>query len=70
VVEVTEVREAGGGVVVVELVDRWPDHAVVPAAAPDGPVLREAAGRGDARVRLTVVRTPDGWRIETGERSG
>jgi hypothetical protein len=69
VVEVTAVQESAAGVVV-ELVDRWPDHAVVAAAAPDGPVLREVTGRGDARVRLTVVRTPEGWRIDTAERSG
>jgi hypothetical protein len=69
VVAVSGVRP-GEGRVVLDLVDRWPDHAVVPAAAPDGPALRSVPGRGEATVRMTLVRTGQGWRIDTAERRG
>ena len=50
------------------LTDRWPDYHVVPAARPDGAALRTVAGRPDAEVRMTLVRTPAGWRIESARR--
>jgi hypothetical protein len=52
----------------VDLVDRWPDYAVVAAGDPHGAPLRSVAGRGNATVRLVVVRTAAGWRIESGQR--
>jgi hypothetical protein len=51
-----------------DLVDRWPDYAVVAAEDPAGAPLRSVVGRGDAAVRLVVVRTAAGWRIESGQR--
>ncbi|CCG02997.1 serine/threonine-protein kinase [Blastococcus saxobsidens] len=50
------------------LTDRWPDYRVVPAGRPDGAPLRTVAGRPDAEVRMTLVRTPSGWRIESARR--
>jgi hypothetical protein len=51
-----------------DVVDRWPGHEVVDGDDPDGPALRSAAGRPDTAVRLLLVRTADGWRIESAER--
>ena len=51
-----------------ELVDRWASYEVVAAADPDGPAVGTGAGR-EAAVRMTLVRTPEGWRIESAERS-
>jgi hypothetical protein len=48
-----------------DLVDRWPDYEVVAASGPDARVI---GGRGDAPVRLVLLRTADGWRIEGAER--
>ncbi|MCZ2857158.1 serine/threonine-protein kinase [Blastococcus sp. VKM Ac-2987] len=50
------------------LTDRWPDYRVVPADDPAGAPLRTVPGRPDAEVRMVLVRTPDGWRIEQAER--
>ena len=55
------------GRVVVELVDTWPAYEVV---ADGGSVRRTEPGRPAADVRMTLVRTPAGWRIETAERLG
>jgi hypothetical protein len=35
---------------------------------PGGPPVRSAAGRPDTAVHLLLVRTADGWRIESAER--
>ncbi|CAA9276478.1 MAG: hypothetical protein AVDCRST_MAG57-3469, partial [uncultured Blastococcus sp.] len=51
-----------------DLVDRWADYEVVDAGAPDGPALRTVPGRPDTAVRMVLVRTGDGWRIESGRR--
>ncbi|NEK84572.1 serine/threonine protein kinase [Blastococcus saxobsidens] len=64
---VTEASEAQAELLVT---DRWPDYRVVPADVPDGPTLRTAPGRADAQVRLLLVRTPEGWRIDGAERVG
>jgi hypothetical protein len=69
VVEVTGVSTTGDRVQL-DLIDHWPEYEVVPAAAPDGPGLRSAAGRTESPVRLIVVRTPDGWRIDSAQRYG
>jgi hypothetical protein len=50
------------------LVDRWPAYALVPAAEPDGSVATPVPGRGDGGVRVALVRTAAGWRIERAER--
>ena len=47
----------------VQLVDRWPDYDVV-----GGQGARVVPGRGDAAVRIVLLRTADGWRIDTAER--
>jgi hypothetical protein len=51
-----------------DLVDRWPDYDVVPTGAADGPALRTEHGRPEAGVRMVLVRTADGWRIDTAHR--
>jgi hypothetical protein len=70
--EVVEVVSAGegGGRAEVQLVDRWTDYEVVRAGDPVGPAVRTVEGRAAATVRLVLVRTESGWRIETGERLG
>ena len=51
-----------------DLVDRWADYEVVPAGAPEGPAVRTEPGRRESTVRMVLVRTADGWRIETAQR--
>jgi len=53
-----------------DLVDRWPDYDVVPAVAPDGPAVRTVPGRPETSVRMVLVRTGEGWRIESAQRLG
>jgi eukaryotic-like serine/threonine-protein kinase len=53
-----------------DLVDRWADYDVVAARSADGPALRRAPGRPATGVAMVLVRTPDGWRIESAERVG
>jgi hypothetical protein len=50
-----------------DLVDRWPAHDVVAA---DGTALRSSPERADTAVRLVLIRTGDGWRIDSAERLG
>jgi hypothetical protein len=52
------------------LVDRWPEYDVVAADAPTGVALRTEPGRGESEVRMVLVRTVDGWRIDTAARTG
>lgn len=67
VVAVTGVGEAEDRVEI-DLVDRWPAYDVVPAGAPDGPALGTVPGRPETTVRMLLVRTADGWRIEAARR--
>jgi hypothetical protein len=53
-----------------DLTDRWPDYDVVPAGTPDGPAIRTVPGRPESGVRMVLVRTAQGWRIDTAERVG
>ncbi len=69
VVAVTAV-DGGADRVEIDLVDRWAGYDVVPAAAPDGPALRTLPGRPETTVRMVLVRTPEGWRIESAQRLG
>ncbi|RZU31256.1 serine/threonine-protein kinase [Blastococcus saxobsidens] len=69
VVEVVVVEVAGTRAEL-RVTDRRPDHRVVAADQPDGPALRTVPGRADAEVRLLLVRTPEGWRIDAAERLG
>jgi hypothetical protein len=62
--EVTAVDDEGD-TVELTLVDRWPDYEVVEAGA----AVREVAGRPASEVRMVVVRTPEGWRISSAERT-
>ncbi|SNS08092.1 Serine/threonine protein kinase [Geodermatophilus saharensis] len=69
VAEVAVTGVAGGdGTVRVQLLDSWPECAVVSAAVPDGPVLRTEAGRAPARVEMVLVPGPSGWRIGSAGR--
>ncbi|WP_324278672.1 hypothetical protein [Blastococcus brunescens] len=67
VVAVTGVGE-GTDRVELDLVDRWPAYDVVPAGAPDGLALRTVPGRPETTVRMVLVRSDDGWRIEAARR--
>jgi eukaryotic-like serine/threonine-protein kinase len=60
----------GGDRVAMDLVDRWADYEVVPADAPEGPAIRTVPGRAERNVRMVLVRTAEGWRIDTAERLG
>ncbi|MCW2578805.1 MAG: Serine/threonine protein kinase [Blastococcus sp.] len=62
------VSSSDGTRVHLDLVDRWPDYDVVSAGAPDGPAVRSVPGRPGIVVRLVLVRTGEGWRIESGRR--
>ena len=66
VVEVTGV-DAGEERAVVDLVDSRPAYEVL---ADDGSVRRTEPGRPTADVRMVLLRTPEGWRIDTAERLG
>jgi hypothetical protein len=53
-----------------DLTDRWPDYDVVPSGASDGLAIRTVPGRPEGSVRMVLVRTAEGWRIDTAERLG
>jgi hypothetical protein len=53
-----------------DLVDRWPDYEIVGSSATDGPSLRTVPGRPDTAVRMVLLRTAGGWRIESAQRLG
>jgi hypothetical protein len=69
VVAVTAVDD-GGDRVEMDLVDRWAGYEVVPALAPDGAATRSVPGRAESTVRMVLVRTGEGWRIESAQRLG
>jgi hypothetical protein len=69
VVAVTGVGE-GTDRIEMDLVDRWPGYDVVAAAAPDGPAIHSVPGRPETTVRMVLVRTGEGWRIESAQRLG
>jgi hypothetical protein len=58
-----------GARVHLDLVDSWASYEVVAAGHPDGPGLRTGAGQAAAGVRMVLVRTGEGWRIESAERT-
>jgi hypothetical protein len=62
--------DGSGDRVEMDLVDRWGDYEIVPAGAPDGPAVRTVPGRAESNVRMVLVRTGEGWRIDTAERLG
>ena len=64
-VVVVEAADVSDDRALVDLVDRWPAHDVV---APDGTELRGSPARADTAVRLSLVRTENGWRIDSAER--
>jgi eukaryotic-like serine/threonine-protein kinase len=51
------------------LVDRWPAYEVVAVDAPDGTALRTEPGRPDSAAGMVLVRTADGWRIDSATRT-
>jgi hypothetical protein len=67
VVAVTAVGD-GDSRVEMDLVDRWAGYDVVAAGDPDGPALRTVPARPETNVRMVLVRTDDGWRIESAQR--
>jgi hypothetical protein len=69
VVRVTAASGSGPRVEL-RLVDRWSGYDVVAATGPDGAALRRGAPRGDAVVRMVLVSTTAGWRIEEVQRLG
>jgi hypothetical protein len=69
VVRVTTASGSGPRVEL-RLVDRWSGYDVVAATGPDGAALRRGAPRGDAVVRMVLVSTTAGWRIEEVQRLG
>jgi hypothetical protein len=52
------------------IVDRRPPYDVVPAGDVEAPALRSDEGRAEAPVRVVLVRTAAGWRIDSAERVG
>ncbi|RBY88848.1 serine/threonine protein kinase [Blastococcus sp. TBT05-19] len=70
VVRDVTVLSASGERAELRLTDRWLDYLVVPAGRPEGPVLRTVPGRSDAVVQLVLVRTAEGWRIDSAVRNG
>jgi len=64
------VVSAAGDRAELQLTDSWPAYRVVPAGRAGGPALRTVPGRPDAEVRLVLLRTPEGWRIDRAERTG
>ena len=70
VVEVTGATVEGDRAVV-DLFDRWPEYEVIATGSGDGgPALRTAPGRPGTAVRMVLLRTADGWRIDGAERVG
>ncbi|WP_409331263.1 serine/threonine-protein kinase [Trujillonella humicola] len=59
-----------GDLVRVEVRDGWAGYAVVAAGDPDGRPLLQAPGRSPAPVVLELVRTSEGWRIDSAGRTG
>jgi hypothetical protein len=66
------VREASGtgDRIQLTLVDGWPAYDVVGANAPEGPAVAEGPARPSTEVRLSLVRTAAGWRIDRATRIG
>jgi hypothetical protein len=67
VVEVTGVI-ADGHRARLDLIDSWADYEV--AGAGPGSAVRAVPGRPATAVRMVLLRTGDGWRIESAERLG
>jgi hypothetical protein len=67
---VTAAQPDGDGRVQLDLMDAWPAYEVVAVNHPDGPALRTGAGQVAAGVHMVLVRTGEGWRIESAERTG
>ena len=65
-----QARDVGEDRAELDLVDRWPDYEVVAAHSPRGAALRTGSGRAESAVRMVLVRTAEGWRIETATRTG
>ena len=53
-----------------DLVDRWPDYEVVSQRGGRGRRCAPCPGVRETAVRMVLLRTADGWRIESAERIG
>jgi hypothetical protein len=67
-VERVTAARADGDRAQLDLVDGWDPYEVAALASPDGPALRTGPGRAAGVVHMVLVRTGDGWRIESAER--
>jgi hypothetical protein len=52
------------------VVDTRPGYDVVAAGDPGGPALRSDPGRPEAAVRIVLLRTDAGWRIDSAQLTG
>jgi hypothetical protein len=52
------------------VVDTRPGYDVVAAGNPGGPALRSDPGRPQAGVRMVLLHTGDGWRIDSAQLTG
>ena len=68
-VEQVTAARADGDRAQLDLVDGWDPYEVAALARPDGPPLRTAPGQAAAGVHMALIRTGDGWRIESAERT-
>jgi hypothetical protein len=68
-VEQVTAARSDGDRVQLELTDGWAPYEVVSLDDPDGPALRSGAGQAASGVRMVLVRTGEGWRIESAERA-
>jgi hypothetical protein len=66
---VTAARPDGDDRVRLDLVDGWAAYEVVSLSQPDVPALRTRAGQAASGVRMVLVRTREGWRIQSAERT-
>jgi hypothetical protein len=69
IVEVSDVSRSGDRAQL-ELVDGWPGYEVVAVNQPNAPAVESVVGRPDAAARMVLVRTAEGWRIQSAERLG
>ena len=52
------------------VVDTRPGYDVVAVGDPSGPALRSDLGRPEAAVRIVLLRTDGGWRIDSARLTG
>jgi len=68
VLEVLEVSVEGDRAQL-QITDEFANYETVPAADTRAAALASNPGRGPAQVAMTLIRTPDGWRIQVAQRA-